>query len=593
MINFESVYNMIHCFLSNELKNIFMSDCLKCTPNNSTDSHRKSFKLLLKIMSCIGIIFSFSQSLASKLTITPASFSVLPKSILHGQTATAYYIIKNNTSSYQKNIHVQYLPKNAVQVVSGSTYGSCGLVFDLAAKGATKKNPSDPSDWCYLQLKISGEIDSNDPNHKHHLTLCQGVSDCSIVDLKENELNIMAGIPNDLARLSIVLEHTETKQDSINSIAYVSDDGGIGWKSSRIFGAVGYIRSISCDKNGGLFCIAVGDAYNKGTNGGKTTFLAYTSNDGGISWAKHILGVHGGSSGLRDVTCSGAQWEYCVAVGGYQPVTNNARSAPIVYTSSDRGENWIPNYPKIINNTTDTIMNAVSCSGNIGQYCTVVGLSYTGWDSESHNNTTTFISYTSNDSGSTWSPHILNKHIGISQLNSIKCTNNDGQSCIAVGYLNKGPNTTKPIIYSSFDGGNNWTYAEPIEGLGGGLNEITCDSNNQNCFAAGFYWTRSGKNFYHSFPIIYNSQNGGLSWNKTKFTNYANSSFKSISCSKGEKYCTAIGTTHSSNKNIPLIYYSFDAGNSWLSRFALGFSNAGDTARSIESVGILLSTNAQ
>ncbi len=88
-------------------------------------------------------------------------------------------------------------------------------------------------------------------------------------------------------------------------------------------------------------------------------------------------------------------------------------------------------------------------------------------------------------------------------------------------------------------------------------------------------------------------QNSGLSWETQKFTNYANSSFKSISCSKEGKYCTVIGTFQSNNKIIPGVYYSFDAGNSWFTRFSLGFTNSGDTVRDIESTGIRISTNAQ
>ena len=553
--------------------------------NKSRDPQKIIVRIFLKTIFCIGLIFLNTQALASMLTIEPAYFSVLPTSILKGQTATAYYLVKNNTTSYQKNISVLHLPPNVEQIVSGSTYHqTCGKVFDLEAKGVQQKNPSAPHNSCYLQLKISGAVDSNDPNPKNHLTLCQGGSDCSKIDLKENELNIIEGIANNLARLSILLEHTETNDDTINNVTYSSDDGGIGWKRNTIIGASGYIRSVFCDKNGSLFCIAIGDSYNKGTNGYTTTFSAYTSNNGGKSWTKHILGVHGPNSGLNDVTCHGINGEYCLAVGAYNP-SNNPKIAPIVYTSSDKGANWTPHFPKSVDSSLGTNITAVSCNGNIGQYCTAVGSFYSGY--ENNSNTTTFISYTSTDGGNNWVPHLMDKHAGISKLKSIKCNDNDGLNCIAVGHLNEGK---KPIIYKSTNGGVDWNYTIPTEEVASTINSISCDNNNQFCKAVGHYFP--GNNNL-SFPIIYISKDGGLSWITKIFTNIANSTLESISCSNEGKYCTAIGTIYSSKKHTPIVYYSFDEGNSWIGRSASGLSNSGDTVRNIESTGIHISTNAQ
>ena len=57
-------------------------------------------------------LFFFSLMLTSTLS------SALPTSILSGQTATAYYIVKNNTPFPQKNIFIR-LPINTTQVVEG------------------------------------------------------------------------------------------------------------------------------------------------------------------------------------------------------------------------------------------------------------------------------------------------------------------------------------------------------------------------------------------------------------------------------------------------------------------------------------------
>ncbi len=110
--------------------------------------------------------------------------------------------------------------------------------------------------------------------------------------------------------------------------------------------------------------------------------------------------------------------------------------APIVYTTSDNGENWIPNYPETFDSPVGARMSAVSCSGSSGQECTAMGLYYSGY--ENNSNTTTFLSYTSSDGGKNWVSHILEKHAGVADLNSIKC-NYNGQNCIAVGQLNDRP----------------------------------------------------------------------------------------------------------------------------------------------------------
>ncbi|HAT9088727.1 TPA: hypothetical protein JBB31_04030 [Legionella pneumophila subsp. pneumophila] len=549
-------------------------------------------RFFLNILSYMPLIFLNGISSAATFSITPASFAILPTSISEGQSAMAYYIVKNNTASLQKNINARYLPPNVEQVVNNYVLkNTCGSSFDLSAKGTIPHNDKEPYDWCFLQLKITGAVDSGDPNSEHHLTICQGQLNCSQVELKEQELNVIQGVPNSLARLAVVMEHFEKPAKLIKSIVYSSTDGGIGWIPHEITGSTGYVRSMTCKGDKGQFCIIVGDAYGKGTNGDTTTFLAYTSKDAGITWTKHILGIHGGASGLSDVSCNGSNGEYCVAVGGFTPISNRGRMAPIVYTTSDNGASWTANYPKTFDSLVGARISAVSCSGNSGQNCTAVGLYYSGY--ENNINTTTFLSYTSSDGGNNWVPHVLEKHAGISELKSVKCNDYDGKTCIAVGTLNSGPTEMKPVIYKTTNGGADWTNSNPNEGSDGTLNAISCDKYNQDCKAVGSVLYPSGKNNKVSYPIIYQSIDGGNSWIAKKFGGCTNNicakAFKAISCSDEGKYCTAIGSAHDKTQIISIVYLSFDGGITWYPRFNSSFSNYNDLIHSIESIGILAS----
>ena len=130
------------------------------------------------------------NAMGSIFTIIPFPGTVLPTSILKGQTATAYYLVQNNTSTSQKNNYVR-LPPNVSQIVEENVYAvSCNKSFELVAKGTPVGNLNDPQDSCVLQLEITGQVDSNDSDPTHHLAVCQNDLDCSPVDDKKNELNI-------------------------------------------------------------------------------------------------------------------------------------------------------------------------------------------------------------------------------------------------------------------------------------------------------------------------------------------------------------------------------------------------------------------
>jgi len=92
--------------------------------------------------------------------------TVLPSVVYPGSPVTAYYTVRNMTSSARLNNTVKYLPPNVVQVTENGTFtDTCGSIFNLAAKDSA-------GDSCTLQLSISGAVNGSDPQKSHHLFVC-------------------------------------------------------------------------------------------------------------------------------------------------------------------------------------------------------------------------------------------------------------------------------------------------------------------------------------------------------------------------------------------------------------------------------------
>ncbi len=512
--------------------------------------------LSYKELNFIILLLASNISWSSTFSITPVTATALPTSILPGQSATAYYKVQNNTLTPQKYNHIQ-LPPNVKQVVTKGIYSrTCDSNTVIGTWG------------CILQLTIDGPVASDDPEHANHLAVCEDELNCSTINDKRNELNVTADKANPLARIAIVNEYTQSSPIDIKPVAYSSNDGGISWMPHEIRAtSKGFIKKITCDKNN-HYCTAVGNAYRP--TGGVRAFLAFNSIDGGFNWTSHVIGIHTGVSGvLIDVVCNKENNQYCVAVGGYSKPDTNV--APIVYTSSDRGVNWTPNYPKSFG-TYGSVLRAVSCGGHNNQYCTAVGDFSSSLDNKIYN-ATTFFSYTSTDGGLTWTAKIIEMHQGGSGslLNAITCNKDNGLDCLAVGYITS---HAKPIIYKTNNGGIDWvSYAQEQPHVGR-LNDIMCNQNNdQHCMAIG----DGGK-----YPTLYKSNDGGSSWIPSEFSSRdpdesygpdaeANTrKFQSITCSDSGQYCTIIGYAvfHIGKilMTIPIVHWSMDSGKTWYQR---------------------------
>jgi hypothetical protein len=104
---------------------------------------------------------------ALPFNIVPQAGTSLPTSVVEGGTATACYTVTNSTASPRNNNYVKYLPPNVSQVTSGGSCGGtiCGTTFNLAAHGQANAS-------CNLQLTVSGAVNSNDLDNRHHLFVC-------------------------------------------------------------------------------------------------------------------------------------------------------------------------------------------------------------------------------------------------------------------------------------------------------------------------------------------------------------------------------------------------------------------------------------
>lgn len=494
---------------------------------------------------------------ATTLSITPYEYAVLPSSILKNQTATAYYLVKNNTPNYQQNNQVR-LPPNVTQILDKTIFPTftCDRVFDLAPKGTNHTQNGTPHDFCILQLKITGGVNSNDPDKSHHLSICQSNSiECSMIENREEELNIIEGKPNNLARIAIV-----TQLDDISSIrkatAYKSDDNGFSWLPNEIDTFKGTIKSSTCDENN-RSCIAVGVSNNKSD----ILLSAYISGDGGISWSSTIIDTfHSRPGDIADITCNPENSQYCVAVGSNSRPENPNAFAPIVYISSDNGGSWTPHYLKTFG-VSGPSLRAVSCSGNNNQYCTAVGSLFSLTTFE-----TTFISYKSIDAGENWTPNVIGKYQGLAEINSISCINNN-QECVVVGALDSGQKSSA-VIYKSVDGGVWSRYMLETDKSRGVLYDVSCNQNNHQCLAVGS--SMEG-------PIIYKSIDNGFTWVKLgrNSRSFSGSAFKTIYCDGRGNDCIALGYEYnqSSHKNFPIISRSKDGGEHWVNINSYAFLN--------------------
>lgn len=123
------------------------------------------------VLPLIPLFLSVSAGLMVSESGHALPFSIIPKitlpqSVPINGSVYAYYTVSNNTGSLRNNNFVKYMPPHVTQVIQNGTYAdTCGSTFNLAANGQAGSS-------CTLQLKISGAVNSNDPDQRNHLFVC-------------------------------------------------------------------------------------------------------------------------------------------------------------------------------------------------------------------------------------------------------------------------------------------------------------------------------------------------------------------------------------------------------------------------------------
>jgi 6-phosphogluconolactonase (cycloisomerase 2 family) len=187
----------------------------------------------LKIMSLILFIFCMTMSVTSyavAFSVGPKAGTTFPTQLIPGSTVAALYTVTNTTLRTLLGSFVGYTPLNTQQIMVDSTYPDlCGATFDLAS-GAS----------CTLELSVSGPVDPNDPDPRHHLFICNpNIPACSGTDFPLS-VSILAGpslisitiIPlNELLAIGGTLQFTAIANYSDGSTADITNS--VNWSSSN------------------------------------------------------------------------------------------------------------------------------------------------------------------------------------------------------------------------------------------------------------------------------------------------------------------------------------------------------------------------
>ncbi|KTD67901.1 BNR/Asp-box repeat containing protein [Legionella steelei] len=282
------------------------------------------------------------------------------------------------------------------------------------------------------------------------------------------------------------------------------------------------------------------------TINGQNTPIAFTSTDGGRSWGPLIQLQSTTASQLADVTCDDSGLN-CVAVG------RTSLFQLISYNSTDGGNSWSsPVFPSVLAGATQSYLNGIACD-NTGVNCVAVGNSRVPPK-------TYAVTYTSMDSGATWSSPILPTPLsGNSTLSGVACSSS-GLQCVAVG-----THAGAPISYSSTSGGASWSTANILTtqpGFTNTLSSVSCDSSGLTCSAVGSSFDETTA---IPVPVTYTTINGGATWSAPILPAPASnedSELYAVSCSNSG-LCTATGYVTIGGVFNNLVYTSNNSGNTW------------------------------
>jgi hypothetical protein len=326
----------------------------------------------------------------------------------------------------------------------------------------------------------------------------------------------------------------------------------------------GVFLSVNCQAS---FCIA-GGQYSTGSRGPGFPLLA-VGTQGGSQWSYAIDATpaslpdqYGQFGGLTSVSCNAS---LCMAAGSYENTT--PKEYPLLAVGTQGGTHWtyaiddLGPLPSDFNDGGN--LNGVSCSEQVciaaGSYSTLTpNLTYPLIARSAPPGSTP--TYTLTSSGP------LPASFGGSYLN-FAAASCDGQLCIAAGTYYALNGIQYPLLALSSDGGVNWSYPVDKNNLpfhfdsNGSLASASCSG--QNCVAGGGYADVS----FNFYPLLISSQDGGQTWSyridqSTAPLHTNNGFFNAVSC-EGQS-CLASGfNAVSFGPRTPFLAVSQDGGFTW------------------------------
>lgn len=335
-----------------------------------------------------------------------------------------------------------------------------------------------------------------------------------------------------------------------------------------------HMLALWCDRVGGQ-CMAVGQE----DNSDNPNLLVYQSQDAGLTWGEALpLSKVPNSNNLNinsatDIHCNETA-QRCVIMSSTKMGED---IVPIIYTLDGVGH-WsqpaVLPLPKSNIPKEDRILYAKLSCGESAFSCVIAATMVSDVEA------TPFF-YTTRDAGHKWATTPLtsleepsNTYSNGIAVYGVHC-DGSGFFCKAVGYaLTRdsfwtGYYTSKPVVYTSQDGGVHWgapvVLPSDIDELkkASTLTDVKCDETGMQCVAVGLTQkSETGEMRFYSFT----STNGGVTWDNKQWinSNYSDKYLNAFDCDNSMASCVAVGYARNNfNNQKGLIYTTKTSAQTW------------------------------